>query len=115
MYTVYSKYIPTSLRFTAELTLRQEDDIPTLHLTAAFLLFDGRNNDETFEMMQAEGAFPRLVELIQKHEVQGETRLHQSMLELMYEMSRIQRLNWEDLSGLPLVLYTTATEDRRKC
>jgi hypothetical protein len=114
LYTVCSKYIPTSQRFTAELTLRQEDDIPTLHLTAAFLLFDGRNNDETFEMMQAEGAFPRLVELIQKHEVQEETRLHQSMLELMYEMSRIQRLNWEDLSGLPLVLYATATEDRRK-
>ena len=114
MYTVCSKYISTSQRFTAELTLRQEDDIPTLHLTAAFLLFDGRNNAEIFEMMQAEGAFPRLVELIQKHEVQEETRLHQLMLELMYEMPRIQRLNWEDLSELPRC-YMLQQQGRRKC
>ena len=69
-------------------------------MVAAFLLFDGRNNenDVTFEMMQAEGVFPRLVELIRTPTVQEDTRLHQMLLELMYESSRIQRLSWDDLS-----------------
>ncbi|OCK99682.1 uncharacterized protein K441DRAFT_157431 [Cenococcum geophilum 1.58] len=103
LFTAHKEYVRRQIVYC----LLQEDDIPTLHLTAAFLLFDGRNNDETFEMMQAEGAFPRLVELIQKHEIQEETRLHQSMLELMYEMSRIQRLNWEDLTSVDdaFILY----------
>ena len=79
----------------------QEDDNPTLHLVAAFLLYDGRNNDVTFEMMHAEGTFPRLVELIQTPSVQEDTRLHQMLLELMYESSRIQRLSWEDMSMFP--------------
>ncbi|KAF2018344.1 hypothetical protein BU24DRAFT_421328 [Aaosphaeria arxii CBS 175.79] len=79
--------------------LLQEDDNPTLHVVAAFLLYDGRNNgtDITFEMMQKEGVFPRLVELIRSPTVQEDTRLHQMLLELMYESSRIQRLSWEDL------------------
>jgi hypothetical protein len=49
-------------------------------------------------MMQAEGVFARLVELIKTTGIQEDTRLHQMLLELMYESSRIQRLSWEDLS-----------------
>jgi hypothetical protein len=84
----------------AWLTEAQEDDNPTLHLVAAFLLYDGRHSadDVTFEMMQAEGVFQRLVELIQTESVQEDTPLHRMLLELMYESSRIQRLSWEDLS-----------------
>lgn len=80
--------------------LLQEEDNPTLHMVSAFLLFDGRSNDEdtTFEMMYEEGVFPRLVDLIQNPAVQEDTRLHQMLLELMYESSRIQRLKWEDFS-----------------
>ncbi|OCK81324.1 hypothetical protein K432DRAFT_425046 [Lepidopterella palustris CBS 459.81] len=94
--------------------LLQEDDLPTLHLAAAFLRYDGTDgtgeankNDETFEMMQAEGVFPRLVELIQNHNVQEDTGLHQLLLILLYEMSRIQRLSWEDLTSVDdtFVLY----------
>ncbi|KAF2258532.1 hypothetical protein CC78DRAFT_478393 [Lojkania enalia] len=82
--------------------LLQEDDNPTLHMVAAFLLYDGRNdeNDTIFEMMQAEGVFPRLVDLIRTPSVQEDTRLHQMLLELMYESSRIQRLSWEDLMSV---------------
>jgi hypothetical protein len=47
-------------------------------------------------MMHSEGTFPRLVELIQEESVQEDTRLHQMLLELLYESSRIQRLVWED-------------------
>jgi hypothetical protein len=80
---------------------KQEEDNPTLHVVTAFLLYDGRNsgNDVTFEMMQAEAVFPRLVDLIQTSSVQEDTRLHQMLLELMYESSRIQRLSWQDLSA----------------
>lgn len=69
-------------------------------MLVAFLLYDGRDggNDVTFEMMQTEGVFARLVELIQNSAIQEDTRLHQMLLELMYESSRIQRLSLEDLS-----------------
>ena len=76
----------------------QEEDNPTLHLVAAVLLYDGRNSgdDAVFGMMHSEGTFARLVELIQEESVQEDTRLHQMLLELLYESSRIQRLVWED-------------------
>jgi hypothetical protein len=48
-------------------------------------------------MMQQEGVFPRLVELIGEWGGEDET-LHRMLLDLMYESSRIQRLTWEDLS-----------------
>ncbi|KAI9834259.1 MAG: hypothetical protein M1819_003097 [Sarea resinae] len=75
--------------------LLQEDAPNTLLLIASFLLFDGRQNENTFEMMNDEGAFPRLLELIQS--TKDNTELHQMLLELLYEMSRIQRLNADDL------------------
>ena len=48
-------------------------------------------------MMNEEGAFPRLVELIQQKR-DGDAGLHRMLLELLYEMSRIQRLRAADLS-----------------
>ena len=49
-------------------------------------------------MLQQEGAFPRLVELIvEYHGMDGEEQLHRILLDIMYEMSRLQRLTWEDL------------------
>ncbi|KAL5113929.1 hypothetical protein ACEQ8H_008178 [Pleosporales sp. CAS-2024a] len=78
----------------------QEEDNPTLHIVAAFLLYDGRNSkdDAIFEMMHSETTFPRLVELVQMDAVQEDTRLHQLLLELLYESSRGQRLTAEDFS-----------------
>ncbi|KAF2239472.1 hypothetical protein EV356DRAFT_572278 [Viridothelium virens] len=86
--------------------LLQEDDAPTLHLITTFLIFDGRANDPTFEMMKDEGAFPRLVELIQSRS-DDDTGLHRLLIELLYEMSRIQQLGWEDLMTVDdaFVLY----------
>lgn len=48
-------------------------------------------------MMNEEGAFPRLLELIQGRIDDG-AGLYRMLLELLYEMSRIQRLRIEDLS-----------------
>lgn len=97
----------------------------TLHLIVSFLLCDGRHHDATFHAMSDEGAFPRLLELIQYHgdfigwndseneykQAQGpdDPGLHRLLMDLLYEMSRIQRLKIEDLgiyishiSSLPL-------------
>jgi hypothetical protein len=88
------------------LTEPQEEDNPTLHIVAAFLLYDGRHSkdDAIFEMMHSESTFPRLVELVQTGSVQEDTRLHQMLLELLYESSRVQRLTWEDFGTSPSVL-----------
>ena len=63
----------------------------------AFLLFDGRQNESTFGMMKEKEGFPRLLELIQEEKDDG-AGLHRMLLELLYEMSRIQRLRINDLS-----------------
>ena len=47
--------------------------------------------------MNEEGVFPRLIELIQEKK-DDELGLHRMLLEVLYEMSRIQRLRLEDLS-----------------
>jgi hypothetical protein len=87
----------------------QEEDNPTIHLVAALLLYDGRHSgdDVVFEMMHKEGSFPRLVELVQLDDVQEETRLHQMLLELLYESSRVQRLDWEDFGMFGARLRTS--------
>ncbi|KAI8939511.1 hypothetical protein NX059_003282 [Plenodomus lindquistii] len=80
----------------------QEEDNPTLHIVAAFLLYDGKNSkdDEVFEMMHLEGCFARLIELVQMDSVQEDIRIHQMLLELLYESSRIQRLNYDDFMAV---------------
>ena len=66
-------------------------------------------------MMNEEGVFPRLVELIQGR-VDDEAGLHRMLLELLYEMSRIQRLRIEDLSkDPPACVLALAAADSRQC
>jgi DNA primase large subunit len=77
-------------------SLLQEDEPATLHFIVSFLLFDGRDNEATFEMMNQEGCFPRLLELV-KQGKKDDPRLHRMLLELLYEMSRMQRLSAEEL------------------
>ena len=70
------------------------------------LLFDGRADESTFEMMQSEGVFPRLVELIRNQADEG-NGLPKLLLELLFEMSRMQRLNRDELSeSMPSVLIS---------
>ncbi|KAH8435008.1 pre-rRNA processing [Aspergillus melleus] len=83
--------------------LLQDDDPDTLHLIVSFLLFDGRQNETPFRMMDEEGSFPRMLELLQaqNRHVDEDTgaRLHRLLMELLYEMSRIQRIKIQDLGG----------------
>lgn len=75
----------------------QEDEAATLHIIANFLLFDGQEDETTFEMMNKEGCFPRLLELIAQDKREDPT-LHRLLLKLLYEMSRIHRVCEEDLA-----------------
>jgi hypothetical protein len=65
-------------------------------MVTSFLMFDGRQHEATFEMMNNEGCFPRLLELI-KQGKKDNAILHRLLLELLYEMSRMQRMSPEDL------------------
>jgi hypothetical protein len=73
----------------------QEDEEPTLHIIAAALLYDGKQSEAVFEMMQSEGCFSRLVELIQNEGTDED--LPRMLMDLLYEMARMQRLTYEDL------------------
>ena len=79
------------------LTPPQEDEATTLHVMAACLLFDGRAEEDSFQLMQSEGMFSRLLDLIKSRQYDG-TSLHKMLLELLCEMSRIQQLTLDDMS-----------------
>ncbi|EKV07458.1 Protein dip1 [Penicillium digitatum] len=80
--------------------LLQDDDPTTLLFIASFILFDGRQNEAVLQMLNEEGAFARLLELIQamrRADLDGDAGLHRLLMDLVYEMSRIQRVKIEDL------------------
>lgn len=85
-------YVRTQLIYS----LLQEDETATLHAIATLLLFDGHADDAAFPRMVFEACFPRLLELI-KARPDDDPRLQRLLLQLMYEMSRIERLRVEDL------------------
>ena len=74
----------------------------TLHMIASFLLFDGRHHEIPLYMMNEEGAFPRLLELLQVQSLrmddESAANLHRLLMDLLYELSRIQKIKIEDLS-----------------
>ena len=77
--------------------LLQEEDINVLRIAVTFLLADARENEQTFEMLNREGTFPRLVELV-AHPREHEEAMHRTLMELMYEVARIQKITNDDLS-----------------
>lgn len=77
-------------------SLLQEDEAGPLYVIASFLLLDGRAEEATFKRMIEEGCFHRLLELINDRK-EDDPGLHRLLLDLMYEMSRIEQLRLEDL------------------
>lgn len=79
-------------------SLVQEEDIDVLRIAVTFLLADAREHEQTFDLLNREAAFPRLVELVahpQKH--QESESMHRTLMEILYEMSRIQKITNDDL------------------
>lgn len=85
-------YVRTQILYS----LLQEDEPSALHVITCFLLLDGQANEATFTRMVGEACFPRLLELINGRK-ERDPRLHRMLLELMYDMSRVERLRTEDL------------------
>lgn len=86
------EYVRTQIIYS----LLQEDDAGPLYVIASFLLLDGRLEDTTYRRMIDEGCFHRLLELINGRQ-EDDASLHRLLLELMYEMSRVEKLRVEDL------------------
>jgi hypothetical protein len=86
------EYVRTQIIYS----LLQDDETAHLYPIASFLLLDGRADEMAFRKMIEESCFQRLIELIndRKEEDPG---LHLLLLELIYEMSRIQQLGVRDL------------------
>ena len=78
----------------------QEADTAVLQVAASFLLADARENEATYELLNKENAFPRLVDLVSGQQHDEHTGLHRLLMELLYEMSRVQKISAEDLSML---------------
>ncbi|RFU73546.1 hypothetical protein TARUN_8708 [Trichoderma arundinaceum] len=79
-------------------SLLQEDEAGPLHAIVCMLLLDGHKDEATFPRMIQEACFPRLLELISSRENDEDPRLHRFLLQLMYEMSRVERLTPQDLA-----------------
>ncbi|OLN94277.1 Protein dip1 [Colletotrichum chlorophyti] len=92
LYRDNKDYVRTQIIYS----LLQEDDPASLHAITLFLLLDGQADESIFSRMIEEACFPRLLELINGRNDQ-DLRLHRLLLELMYEMSRIERLRTADL------------------
>ncbi|KAI1332188.1 hypothetical protein F5Y16DRAFT_357075 [Xylariaceae sp. FL0255] len=75
----------------------QFDDAPYLYPIANFLLLHGREDQSAFRCMIDDSCFKRLLELINLHTDQHPP-LHQILVELMYEMSRVEPLRLQDLA-----------------
>ena len=81
----------------------KEEDTGILLVTTSFLLADARITERTFEVLNEEGAFARLVDLISSPKKDDEEGLHRLLMELLYEMSRIQKISLDNLGqSLPL-------------
>lgn len=79
-------------------SLLQEDEAGPLHAIASLLFLDGCSDESTFPHMMEESCFPRLLELIIARQGDTDPRLHRLLLQLLYEMSRVERLKIEDLT-----------------
>jgi len=87
-------YVRTQIIYS----LLQEDEAGSLHAIVCLLLLDGCQDDTMFPRMVNEACFPRLLELINSQRDQDQDpRLHRLLLQLMYEMSRMERLRVDDL------------------
>lgn len=66
-------------------------------MSTSFLIADAQLNEHTYELLNDEGAFPRLVDLIASPKQHGHEGIHRLLMELLYEMSRIQKIKINDL------------------
>lgn len=97
----YGDYVRTQMVYS----LLEEDEPGPLFAIACYLLVDGRANEAAFGRMADAACFPRLLDLIAIHgslsggddDEPRDPELQRLLLNLMYEMSRIRRLRFQEL------------------
>ncbi|KIW50585.1 hypothetical protein PV05_09381 [Exophiala xenobiotica] len=94
LYSVHADYIRRQL----VQCLIEDDEPHVVLLSTLFLIADAQAYERTYELLNEEGAFPRLVDLISSPKRHGHEDIHRSLLELLYEMSRIQKIKTHDLA-----------------
>ncbi|KAG5920715.1 hypothetical protein E4U42_006090 [Claviceps africana] len=94
IFNSHKEYVRTQIIHS----LLQEDEAGPLHAIASVLFLDGCANESIFPSMVEESCFPRLLELIIACQQDTDPHLHRLLLQLMYEMSRVQRLKVQDLA-----------------
>ncbi|KAI1489679.1 hypothetical protein F5X96DRAFT_695590 [Biscogniauxia mediterranea] len=92
LFRANADYVRTQIIYS----LLQEDEVGPLYAISTFLLLDGRSEEATFKKMINESCFHRLLELINGRKEQ-DPGLHRLLLELLYEMARMEQLRIEDL------------------
>lgn len=92
LFRTHRSYIRTQIIHS----LLQEDETASLHAIACLLLLDGEGDESIFPSMIQEACFPRLLELIGERR-EEDPRVKRLLLQLMYEMSRMERLREDDL------------------
>ncbi|KIW75296.1 hypothetical protein Z517_12070 [Fonsecaea pedrosoi CBS 271.37] len=76
-----------------------EDDEPNVVLVStSFLITHAQLHERTYELLNDEGAFPRLIHLISSPKRHDHEGIHRLLMELLYEMSRIQKIKIGDLA-----------------
>lgn len=79
----------------------QEHENNRIHIVANILLREGRESTDVFKAMVEDGLFPRLVDLVRTKRDE-DRQLWGNVLDLMYEMSRIQKLEAKELGECKL-------------
>lgn len=94
----HASYIRTQIIHS----LLQEDDTGPLSAITCLLLLDGHGEEALFPRMIDEACFPRLLELIDggRQGSDHDPRLQRFLLQLMYEMSRMERLRQNDIKAV---------------
>lgn len=99
LFTANREYVRTQIIHS----LLQEDDAAPLSAIAGLLLLDGQHDEAVFSRMIDEACFPRLLDLIRGQDRDTDEAgaqdpgLHRFLLQLMYEMSRMERLRRDDI------------------
>lgn len=95
LFQSHSGYVRTQIIHS----LLQEDDTGPLSAITCLLLLDGHGEEALFPRMIEEACFPRLLELIDcgRKGAGHDPRLQRFLLQLMYEMSRMERLRRDDI------------------
>ncbi len=79
--------------------IAQDDEAKAVLSAASFLIADAHSNEATYQLLNDEGAFPRLVDLISSPKQHGHEEIHRLLMQLLYDMSRIQRIKLNDLGA----------------